>query len=153
MNQKAERIESLKAGVMGAIASGLMFGLTEIGYHFVLPLLGVDRAGMDGKMVHFPLGLQFLGWQGWFQGAIVLLSGFLFGVTYRYVVRQDSNPHLRTGAVMAFGLVRGLAQVGEMAQLDVLLAGAQMVESVLLFAGAGLVLDWAMQQGWVKAFN
>jgi hypothetical protein len=40
------------------------------------------------------------------SGAII--SGFLFGVTYRYVVRNDDNPHLKDGTVAAFALVRGL---------------------------------------------
>jgi len=33
---------------------------------------------------------------------------FLIVVTYRYVVRNDDNPHLKDGTVAAFALVRGL---------------------------------------------
>jgi hypothetical protein len=87
------------------------------------------------------------------QGAIVLLSGFLFGVTYRYVVRQDANPQLKAGAILAFGFVRGLAQVGEMNQLDAAGAGVRILESLLLFVAAGFVLDWAIQRDWVQSFH
>jgi hypothetical protein len=45
------------------------------------------------------------------SGIILGFSGFLFGVTYRYIIRVDTNPHLKTGGILVFGLVRGLTQI------------------------------------------
>ncbi|HEY9749795.1 MAG TPA: hypothetical protein V6C63_14010, partial [Allocoleopsis sp.] len=89
------------------------------------------------------------------SGAIAILAGFLFGVTYRYVIREDQNPHLKSGAVLAFGLVRGLAQVDVGFNLQGTLwpFGVLAVESILLFAIARLALDAAIRQGWVRPFN
>jgi hypothetical protein len=79
----AERIESLKVGGISALAS--------------IPFLGVYIAVFGEPLTIGPARL--------FGGT---LSGFLFGVTYRYLVRDDTNPHLKGGAVAAFALVRGL---------------------------------------------
>jgi hypothetical protein len=85
----AERIESLKVGGISALA-------------FTIPsvlFLGI-HVGLWGE----PLTI----WMGLVRTAGAMVSGFLFGVTYRYIVRNDENPHLRDGAVAAFSLVRGL---------------------------------------------
>lgn len=140
----AERIESLKAGLTGAIATIPVLLLMQ----FITPLLAAPIA----ETVN--LSEFWLGSAEWLKGAIVLLSGFLFGATYRYVIRQDANPHLRSGAVMAFGLVRGLAQLEvSLNHTAPLLLSIRVFESVLLFAVAALVLDWAFQQGWIKTFR
>lgn len=143
----AERIESLKAGLTGAVATIPVLLLMQ----FITPLLTTPIAAAD-------LSGFWVESAEWLKGAIVLLSGFLFGATYRYVIRQDANPHLRSGAVMAFGLVRGLAQLevslNQAAnQAAPLLLSIRVFESLLLFAVAALVLDWAIQQGWVKTFK
>lgn len=87
-------------------------------------------------------------------GSIAAFSGFLFGITYRYVIRQDHNPHLKSGAVLAFGLVRGLVQVecGLQAHLPLLSLAISAGESILLFAIARTGVDLTIQQGWVKPF-
>lgn len=140
----AERIESLKAGLTGAVATIPVLLLMQ----FVTLLLAAPIA----ETVN--LSEFWLGSAEWLKGAIVLLSGFLFGATYRYVIRQDANPHLRSGAVMAFGLVRGLAQLEvSLNHTAPLLLSIRVFESVLLFAVAALVLDWAFQQGWIKTFR
>jgi hypothetical protein len=84
--------------------------------------------------------------------AIAALSGFLFGVTCRYAIRQDENPHLSSGVVLAFGLVRGLAQVnGQDLSLSIFpLVVFAVLESILLFAVAYAGLSMAMRIGWVK---
>ncbi|WP_416675255.1 hypothetical protein [Egbenema bharatensis] len=149
MNQtNAERIESLKAGIFGAIGAGLALGGLE-----VVGLI-VRRMGA-GEPIANLFSRHSLSWEwiGLVPRAIVLFSGFLFGVTYRYVMRQDQNPQLKMGAVMAFGLVRGLAHVGELAQWDGVRSGIQILDSVLLFTGAGLALDWALRRGWIKPFD
>lgn len=139
-----ERIESLKAGGFSALATGSFFGLTIV--------------------LHQNLALQFqqLEWQvamtswHWMVGwAIAIFSGFLFGVTYRYIIREDENPHLKSGAVTAFGLVRGLAQADVSLSNDYNLLPLALLtgESILLFAVARLLLDWALSQGWLKPFR
>lgn len=140
-----ERIESLKAGILGAVAAAFAFGmlilLNDRGLASQLPgITGLPTAQNFSSLV--------------ISGAIAKLSGFLFGVTYRYIIRQDKNLHLKSGAVLAFGLVRGLAQV-DVAHLQttwlplVLMVG----ESMFLFAIVRLILDWALAQQWVKPFQ
>lgn len=86
--------------------------------------------------------------------AIAAISGFLFGITYRYIVRRDNNSHLQEGAVLAFGLVRGLAPVNKAPftanYLPWVLFG---VESLFCFFLARLALDWALRQHWVKPMD
>ncbi len=141
----AERLESLKAGILAGCAVVVAFGFTAmaniwLSVHWsIWASLIVDRPD-------FP-------W--FFSGAMAGMSGFLFGVTYRYIIRTDENPHLKSGGVLAFGLVRGLAQVdtafknwGEF--LPLLVLGG---ESVFLFAIAAFILDVAMAKQWLKRFS
>jgi hypothetical protein len=84
-----ERIESIQVGSISALA-------------FLVPyllLLTVDRLLLGESLTLIGAFVKI-------SGAII--SGFLFGVTYRYVVRNDDNPHLKDGTVAAFALVRGL---------------------------------------------
>lgn len=141
-----ERWESLKAGMVGAIAAGLLFSLFTLVETKILTLyLPASLSGCSRSW-----GTPFL-----ISLAIAMLAGFLFAVTYRYVIRQDQNFHLGSGAVMAFGLVRGLAQVdvGVQAQVSPIPLVIMVLDSVLLFAGLRLVLDWAIAQGWLKFFS
>ncbi|MGB3239926.1 MAG: hypothetical protein WBB29_16640 [Geitlerinemataceae cyanobacterium] len=133
-----ERIESLKAGLFGAFVVLCAFCLATVGNSAIGGQPEIDT------LIPFAI-----------RSAIALLSGFLFGVTYRYAIRDDRNPHLKSGVVLAFGLVRGLAQVdgaldGETAPLFV---GVWAIESVLFFAIAAKVLDWAIDRRWVKPLN
>ena len=140
-----ERVESVKAGAVGALAAGFVFGLATL-VNELLASRFEPLAGLLTKMGDFDWLMS---------GAIALLSGFLFGITYRYVIRQDPNPHLRSGAVLAFGLVRGLAQIdtGWTAQKALLPFAVLGLESLLLFVAARLLLDWAFYQSWVKPFG
>jgi hypothetical protein len=84
-----ERIESIQVGSISALA-------------FLVPyllFLIVDRLLLGESLTVIGTFVKI-------SGAII--SGFLFGVTYRYVVRNDDNPHLKDGTVAAFALVRGL---------------------------------------------
>ncbi|HEY9599409.1 MAG TPA: hypothetical protein V6D33_17230, partial [Cyanophyceae cyanobacterium] len=69
--------------------------------------------------------------------------------------RDDKNPHLKDGAVLAFGLVRGLAPVEIQAQFtdSIWLWGVLGIESIGCFAIARFTLDWAIHQHWVKPFT
>lgn len=144
--QKAERLESLKAGMLTGLSLSLAFIITIIINSLVL-------AKYFDALTNLRVNTANLSWL--VSCAIATFSGFLFGVTYRYIIRSDGNPQLKAGAVLAFGLVRGLAQ------LDVGLSISGLVlpfvvlglESVLWFAIAAIALDWAIQLGWVKPFK
>ncbi|NJM95920.1 MAG: hypothetical protein HC800_00720 [Phormidesmis sp. RL_2_1] len=133
------RQESIKAGLLGSIAitfaASLAWAIT-----FVLAL---------------PLALPNTPLEWLVNLAVALSSGFFFGVTYRYIVRQDDNLHLGSGAVGAFALVRSLAQI-EATWHDtftilpwLLLTG----ESFLWFATARYTLDWATRKQMLQPLD
>ncbi|MGA7932336.1 MAG: hypothetical protein WCA35_02030 [Kovacikia sp.] len=140
-----ERVESIKAGILGALAAGLVFGVAILMNRLLTP----DFQPLAGMFIE----MDRLNWL--LSGAIALLSGFLFGITYRYIIRQDENPHLRSGAVLAFGLVRGMAQIdtGWTVQKNLLPFIVLGLESLLLFVAARMLLDLAFHQSWVKPFG
>jgi hypothetical protein len=139
MHDRLERIESLKAGSLSAIATGIAYG----------SMLALDRLTISRHTgTLFSLALEV---------AIAGAGGFLFGVTYRYIIRTDRNDHLNSGAVLAFGLVRGLAQVN-VRDLDLDLAqiatnGLILAENILLFAIARYTLDYALIRRWISPFK
>lgn len=141
-----ERLESLKVGSVGAIAFASAFGLTA-----PLHNLLTQQGWLTPALVLTPV------WDGphLFSLGNALLAGFLFGVTYRYIIRQDQNLHLNSGAVLAFGLVRGLAQVdvGLGVQASALELVVVAAENIVLFAATRLLLDWAIARGLVKPFG
>jgi hypothetical protein len=137
MHDKVERIESVKAGSLGGITAGISYGSIAIVEASILP-------EYLGSLISLSL-----------EAAISIVTGFLFGVTYRYIIRTDRNDHLNSGAVLAFGLVRGLAQIDvskfELSQiwLDGLVVG----KSILLFSIARYLLDRALVAGWILPFS
>lgn len=147
----AERLESLKAGTLAALSLFLAFVLVAIANNLILPnfeaLTRLQTTAIDLNLV--------------VRCAIASISGFLFGVTYRYAIRRDTNPQLKAGVVLAFGLVRGLAQVDvELSgHTSILLAknigfyAALALESMLMFAIAAIVLDFTIQRHWIEPFN
>ncbi|CBN55960.1 MULTISPECIES: hypothetical protein [Kamptonema] len=147
----AERLESLKAGTLAALSLLLAFVLVAIANNIILPnweaLTRLQTTAIDLNLV--------------VRCAIASISGFLFGVTYRYAIRRDTNPQLKAGVVLAFGLVRGLAQVDvELSgHTSILLAknigfyAALALESMLMFAIAAIVLDFTIQRHWIEPFN
>ena len=141
-----ERIESIKAGGVASLSVAIAFCAASLINRLILATRFEPLAGLEMSAI----GLSF-----WVSGAIAAIAGGLFGITYRYVVRQDQNSHLKSGAVLAFGLVRGLAQidVGVMTQGSLLPFVVMALESVLLFAVARGVLDGTMRYGWVRPFK
>ncbi|WP_315790794.1 hypothetical protein [Fischerella sp. JS2] len=145
-NLMAERLESLKAGTLAALCLLSAFGITSLIDSLVLakyfPALG-------------SLGVELLNLQFLVSAAIATFSGLLFGVTYRYIIRQDQNLQLKNGGVLAFGFVRGLAQidVGFACSGDVLPFVILTLEGVLWFKIAAIALDVAMQRGWIQPFS
>jgi hypothetical protein len=137
MHDRLERIESIKAGSLGGIAGGIVYGVT----------ISIDRFLLhESSQSLLCLSLQV---------AIAIVCGFLFGVTYRYIIRTDRNDHLNDGAVLAFGLVRGLAQVDvkdfalSQVWVDVLI----IAKSVVMFAIARYAIDYALKANWVLPFT
>lgn len=137
IDQAAEKVESAKAAAIAGVGGGLAS----------LPY--ILAAG------HPPLNMAL-------SAAVSLASCTLFGVTFRYAVRQDlQNLQLKGGVVAAFGLVRGSAQA-DMLQLSAanpitqdLLAQAALVagESMLTFAFAAVALELAFRNNQLQPFG
>jgi hypothetical protein len=133
LRERLERIESIKAGSLGGVATGIVYGMTIC---------------IDAIVWHeYSKSLLSLG----LATAIAIVCGFLFGVTYRYVIRTDRNDHLNDGVVLAFGLVRGLAQVDVSAFTlwQVWVDGLIVGKSLVLFAIARYTIDYALSASWV----
>jgi hypothetical protein len=146
-----ERLESVKAAILSGSCLALMFSITTFVNNqlFTKYFLAIQLVELK------QLSSNFLDLHWWVSAAIAAFSGFLFGATYRYIIRTDSNPHLKSGGIMAFGLVRGLAQVDVGISYTsnivplVVVAG----ESILWFAVAALILDITIQLGWIQPFQ
>jgi len=137
-----DRVESLKAASLTGAIAGLVGAVILLAHRGVslgwVAALGSVTGGFSGGTF-------------WVSVAIATVSGSLFGVTYRYAVRQDHNLQIQAGVILAFSVVRGLALVNVAAALELsgwpfLAAG---LESLLLFALAGSALEWAMGRKWV----
>lgn len=141
----AERIESVKVGILAGLSVGLVFAIAMLANQLILARHFDELTRLQISS----LGNLLL------SGAIACLSGSLFGITYRYIIREDRNSHLNDGAVLAFGLVRGLAQVdlGLNFQLGFWSFAILAIESILLFAIARFILDSAIGFGWIKPFK
>lgn len=142
----AERVESLKAGMLASLSLMIAFFLTTLVNHLVLAKY-FERLG---SLAFDSLDLQWL-----VRIGIVCVCGLLFGVTYRYIIRSDKNPQLKAGGVLAFGLVRCLTQVevGLSYSRDILPFIVLGVESIFWFVLAAFFLETAMQFGWIKPFE
>jgi hypothetical protein len=140
----AERIESLKVGIFAAFALTISYSLTTLANHLLLAQFEQLAALQITSLISFGVKV-----------ATAFISGFLFGITYRYVIRQDDNSHLSEGAVLAFGIVRGLAplEVTPLTSSSFWLLSVLGVESIVYFTLARFILDWAIRQQWVKPFN
>ena len=137
-----ERIESVKAGIVSAGA----FALTEL-----VILVALD-SGFN-LVSEFNWAIATIDGTWLVRLIIGAVSGFLFGVTYRYIIRSDRNSHLSDGAVLAFSLVRGLALIENNLVLSELLSLLFLIiQSIVCFAIARLVLDLAMARKFIKPF-
>ena len=131
-----ERFESIKAGGLAALTgTGVSVFLVALTPNLLNP--GVLTAGV-------------------LRIAVATVCAFLFGVTYRYIVRNDSNPHLRSGAVGAFALTRSLGQLESLeppSLANALPLALPIVESFGLFVCVRLVLDLGLKQQWFQPFE
>ena len=145
-----DRIASLKAAAVGAIAVCAARLLLE----WIWP-----QGGLDWEQLDLWLGTA--------------LCGGVFGLTYRYTLRQEQDIHLTTGAIAAFAIARaagqweGLRAGGELdgvwgRVLDGLLTGEWgvimpiglligrlMIVNGVPFGIAAVVLDGVFARGWV----
>ncbi|PZV01051.1 MAG: hypothetical protein DCF32_16710 [Leptolyngbya sp.] len=141
-----DRIESLKAAVLAGIAAGIVAAVLLLAHR-------VPSLGLSAALTSIASGLS--GSTFWISALIAGLSGGLFGITYRYAVRQDENSQLKAGVVLAFSLVRGLALVNVAAAVS--LRGwpfaAAIAESLLIFATAAASLELARQQKWIQSMK
>lgn len=142
----AERLMSLKAALLGGLCAGLI-SLVILELRRVL-ILGVALTplGLLAGMTN----LTFL-----VNGAIAVLSGSLFALTYRYAVRQDKNPQLNAGVVLAFTLVRGLAQVdaGSAIAQNFWPFLSACGESFVIFGLTAISLTFATHRQWLTPFG
>jgi hypothetical protein len=141
----AERLESLKAGIIGGFSLFSSFVITNLFNTLVLAKYFQTLASLQSDV----------NWQWLVSAAIAFFSGLLFGVTYRYIIRSDKNPQLKAGGVLAFGLVRGLTQIefGWNSHSTIWPFLVLAAESVLWFGIAAIALNIAMQLSWVKPFS
>ena len=141
-----ERIESAKTGVAGALAASV----ASVPVGFLLHLGDVAQWEFDTDQL--------------------ALMGGLFGLVYRYAVREDENPMLRQGVVGAFALTRALSRVTvsdaclavplrcgpPLSYLDwdmLFQLGAGVVESGIAFGAAAYVVDYGAERGWLQRFK
>lgn len=173
MELMQERLESVKAGVIGSLSVGSAFLVTTVVNGLLLkqyfPILNIHQgSSIDlqiinlqisqisqiinsqiNSQINLQINLQFI-----LSAVIAGFSGFLFGVTYRYIIRVDKNSHLKSGAVFAFGLVRGLTQIEFAGSFNnAILPGLILAaESIFWFALAVTFLDLAISLTWLKPF-
>lgn len=137
-----ERIESVKAGIISAGAFSIAELVVVVASSLIIPVI-----------ISNPLAI-IVDWTWSVRLAIGAISGFLFGVTYRYIIRGDRNSHLNDGAVLAFGLVRGLALVEQDFTLSELSSVLFLIiSSIVCFAIARLVLDLAIELKLIEPFT
>lgn len=134
------------ASIQAAGLAGTMAGLAGSGLLMVHRAAALGWAAAAASTIDGLAGITF-----WISVAIAALSGALFGITYRYVVRQDSSSYLRSGVIFAFSFVRGLALVNVGAAVTMM--GwpflVAITESLLLFSLAAAVLEVALRRGWI----
>lgn len=141
-----ERLTSLKAAVLGGLCAGFV-SLIISGLLRVL-ILGAAVSPLSSLADMLDLTLLV-------DEMISALSGAVFALTYRYAVRQDNNVQLKAGVVLAFTLVRGLAQVDAETAISQkfwpLVSACS--ESFLLFGLTALTLIFATQRQWLAPFG
>ena len=147
-----DRIESFKAGFLGAIASVFAFFAIAILHHFLQNSLTVQLISS------FELGNPFI---LLIKLSMIGFSGFLFAVTYRYIVRRDRNSHLKSGAILAFACIRSFGTIERDLSALTLLPLTQMafaiaillLENLAWLAIVQSILETAIQNKWIAAFG
>lgn len=151
----AQRIESTKAVVVGAVAGGVA----------LTPFSAVHDIWLDGG-VHVQNGLA----QWEFDTDMGSIEAALFAIVYRYCVREDDNPMLKQGVIGAFALVRILSkiQVPTYCSAVPLSCGEPLgyfdwdmlsqafytgIESVALFGAAAAAMEYCFYRNIISKFR
>ncbi len=151
----ADRIESFKAGFLGAIASVFAFFAIALLHHFLRNMLANSPIQLISSFeLSTPLILLI-------KLAMIGFAGFLFAVTYRYIVRRDRNSHLKSGAILAFACIRSFATVDHeltsLTQLPfistALAIAILLVENIAWLAIVQSLIETAIQHKWITAFS
>lgn len=155
----ADRLESLKAGTLGAIASVFVFFAIAI-LHNSLPrvfphlLTNSSIQLISSFELGSPLVLLI-------KLVMIGFSGFLFAVTYRYIVRRDRNSHLKSGAILAFALIRTFGTIDRDLSALTLLPLIQMflvttillIENIAWLAIVQSILETAIYYKAIASFS
>ena len=146
-SSSADRLESVKAGVIG----GLGGSLVSLPYALLYGLVNGFSAQFE------------------FDHDALALCVALFSITYRYAVRMNENSKLREGVIGAFALTRTLSMVdvpnfctpiplncgppfGYLSESMILYGISNLLESFLAFGGAAFVLEKCFSLGIIKKF-
>jgi len=148
----ADLIESFKAGFLGAIASVFAFFAIALCHHFLQNFLPVQLPSSFELSSPFILLIKL---------GMIGFSGFLFAVTYRYIVRRDRNSHLKSGAILAFACIRSFGAIDRDLPTLTLLPLVQLalvnaillLENVVWLTIVQRLLETAIQQKWIAAFG
>ena len=142
----AERLHSLKFAGLGGLCAGLVRLIVLAIHQWFM----VEGAGIGTGLLISMANLTLV-----VNGAIAILSGAVFALTYRYAIRQDKNLQLNTGVVIAFTLVRGFAQVDVGSAIDQTFWPFLPAcgESLLMFGVTALMLTFAIQRQWIAPFG
>jgi hypothetical protein len=149
----ADRLESFKAGFLGAISSVFAFFAIAMLHHFLQNFL-TGAPLINSFEFRNPLILLI-------KMGMIGFSGFLFAVTYRYIVRRDRNSHLKSGAILAFACIRGFAIIDRelptftlLPLLQIALAIAiLLLENIAWLVIVQSLLETAIQHKWINAFG
>jgi len=144
---KIERIESVKAGILGGITFLIADFIVRLFNQKILTIKFNNLANFLTKIDD-----QFF----WKLIIISGFTGFLFGVTYRYIIRTDQNSHLKDGAVLAFALTRGLVLLESLNHInffDVIPYLILIIESIFCFLISRFILDLGLFYQWLNPFQ
>jgi hypothetical protein len=148
-NSFNERIESIKTAIFAGVGGSVAFAPYAI---------------LSGALQSPPFNGQ---WE--FNHDMFAVTIALFGITYRYALRDSTNPQLRYGVIGAFSLTRILNLIVVPStcsaiplncgppffyvSTDMILQGLGYgLETALGFGGAAIVVDYCFYKGFIKKF-
>lgn len=136
MTDQQQRIYSLRAGMVASVVVAIADGVGLLFNHY---FLGWELGGTWGFLLSL-LGAGF--------------SGFLFGVTYRYLINPQRDHHLEMGAVGAFALVKVLGLVESQGAALTMAQGVMWAvllgEYLLGFSLARWLIHGAIARRWIR---
>jgi hypothetical protein len=126
-----ERLESVKTGILGAFVFTIAY--------FLVKIINIIFNNFNNHQINI------------FSFVIAFSTGFLFAVTYRYIIKNDENLHLKDGAVLAFAIIRTLGLEFDLDQVfEVTLLG---IENFFYFLITRYSIDLALKNKWIKYFS